>query len=96
MAVGNALIGLWLFGLNYSALHSSPWSRELALYGMVAGAIMVLGLAALPGIFARIDAWEAAPWYVNYIGQVSALGYLVMYPVWCILLGRNLLPRNAG
>lgn len=93
MAAGNALIGVWLLGLNYSALHSNAWSRELAIYGIVTSAVMLLGLAALPGIFARIDAWEAAPWYVNYIGQVSALGYLVLYPVWCILVGRILLAK---
>lgn len=92
MVAGNALIGLWLLELNYSALQGSSWSRELAIFGMITGAIMLLGLAAFPGIFNRIDAWDAAPWYVNYIGQVSALGYLVLYPVWCILLGRTLLP----
>ena len=91
MAVGNALIGVWLLGLNYSALHDNFWSRELAIYGIVTGAIMLLGLAAIPGIFTGTDAWETAPWYVNYIGQVSALGYLVLYPIWCILLGRMVL-----
>lgn len=93
MAVGNALIGMWLLGLNYSALQGNFWSRELAILGMVTGAVMLIGLAALPGIFARIDAWDAAPWYVNYIGQGGALGYLVLYPIWCILLGRVLLPK---
>ena len=93
MAVGNALIGVWLLGLSYSALQSNAWSHELTIYGIVTGAIMLLGLAALPGIFTRIDAWDAGPWYVNYIGQTSALGYLVLYPIWCLLVGRVLLGK---
>src|SRR5512139_1480119 len=44
MAVGNALIGLWLLGLNYSAQHGNLWSNGLAISGMVIGAIMMLGL----------------------------------------------------
>lgn len=93
MAAGNALIGVWLVGLNYSALQSNLWSRGLAIYGIVAGAVMLLGLAVIPGMVARMDAWDAAPWYVNYIGQMGALGYLVLYPLWCILFGRFLLAK---
>lgn len=88
MSAGNALIGLWLLGLNYSAGQSSSWPHGLVIFGIIIGFIMVLGLAAIPGIINRIDAWENAPWYVNYIGQVGALGWLVFYPIWCILLGR--------
>jgi len=91
MAAGNALIGVWLLGLNYSAQHSRIWPQSLIVFGLVVAGIMMLGLAATPGIFSRIDAWDAAPWYVNYVGQAGALGYLVVYPVWCILLGRFLL-----
>lgn len=35
MAVGNALIGLWLLGLNYTAQHSHLWSNGLAISGMI-------------------------------------------------------------
>lgn len=87
MASGNALLGIWLLGLNYTAGHSNSWPHGLVIFGIIIGFIMVLGLAAIPGIFNRIDAWENAPWYVNYIGQVGALGWLVLYPIWCILLG---------
>lgn len=88
MAAGNALIGLWLLGLNSSARHGSFWSNGLAISGMVIGVILILGLAAVPGILRGLDAWETAPWYVNYVGFAGALGWLVLYPIWCLWLGR--------
>jgi hypothetical protein len=87
MAAGNALIGLWLFVLCCSLQQGDGWPRGLVLFGLVVGVVMALGLAAIPGIFRGIDSWDAAPWYIN-IGQVGGLGYLVLYPTWCVLLGR--------
>ncbi len=80
MAVGNALIGLWLLGLNYSVQHSNPWPHGVVVFGIAIGIIMVLGLAAIPGIFRGIDSMEAAPWYINYIGQAGGLGSLFFTP----------------
>ena len=91
MAAGNALIGLWLLGLNYSAQYTDNWSHGLVIFGIVVGVIMALGLAAIPGMLRGIDEWNSAPWYVNYVGQTGALGWLVLYPVWCIWLGRSVL-----
>ena len=96
MAVGNALIGLWLLGLNYSAQRGDFWTNGLTIFGIVVAVIMLLGLAAIPGIFNRIDAWESAPWYVNYVGLAGSLGWLVLYPIWCIGLGRALLLQSGG
>jgi hypothetical protein len=59
--------------------------------GLISGIIMALGLLTIPAIIHRFDAWELGPWYVNYVGQLGSLGYLLLYPVWCILVGRNLL-----
>jgi hypothetical protein len=90
MTAGNALIGLWLLALGYSARHSGSWPGGLVLAGLVVGAIMAVGLVAVPGILRGIDAQDLAPWFVN-AGYVGGLGWLLLYPIWCIWLGRTLL-----
>lgn len=91
MAAGNGLIGLWLIALTGTARAGSMWPHSLVIFGLVIGAIMALGLSALPGIFHAIHSWESAPWFINYIGQAGALGWLLLYPIWCLWLGRILL-----
>jgi len=55
---------------------------------------MALGLAAIPGFFSDVDGWGTSPWYIKYVGlSASSLGWLVLYPVWCIWLGLTLLFR---
>jgi hypothetical protein len=89
---GFAAIGLWLVGQNLMARQANAWSQGLAVAGIVVGAIAVLGLLAIPGFFTSADSWETAPWYVSYVGMAaSSLGWLVLYPVWCLWLGRVLL-----
>lgn len=95
-SAGYALIGLWLSILNYSVRHVHPWPQRLVKLGLISGLVMALGLLTIPAIINRIDAWEAGPWYVNYVGQLGSLGYLLLYPVWCILVGRNLLLRQKS
>jgi hypothetical protein len=90
MTAGNALIGLWLLALNYSARLSHAWPGGLAVFGLTAGAIMAVGLLAVPGMLRGIDAQGAAPWFVS-AGYVGALGWLILYPIWCIALGRTML-----
>ncbi len=90
MMAGNALIGLWLLTMSWFARGASAWPNGLAILGIVAGAIMVVGLLTVPDFVRGIDAWDSAPWVVN-IGQVSALGWIVVYPAWCIGLGRFML-----
>ena len=51
---------------------------------------MALGLLTLPGILRGIDSLAATPWYVN-VGQVSGLGWLLLFPIWDIWIGRVLL-----
>jgi hypothetical protein len=92
MTAGNALIGLWLLALSYSARLSHPWPGGLVVFGLVVGAILAVGLVAVPGIWRGIDAQDAAPWFVN-AGFVGGLGWMILYPIWCIWLGRTLLLR---
>jgi len=88
MAAGNALIGLWLLGLNYSAQRGNFWPHSLVILGLITGVIMIIGLVVVPGIFKGIDSQAAASWVINYVGQASGVGWLMLYPIWCILLGR--------
>ena len=100
---GNAWIGVWLLILCFSAQPGAvpvlepgitTWPRGLVLLGIVAGAIMALGLLTLPGILRGIDAFAVIPWYVN-VGQASGLGWLLLFPIWAIWLGRVLLSAAA-
>lgn len=90
-SAGYALIGLWLSALNYRVRQINPWPHRLVNWGLMVGIIMALGLLSIPGIVKRIDAWELGPWYINYVGLVGSVGYLLLYPIWCILVGRNFL-----
>ena len=91
MAAGNGLIGLWLLGLNYSALQSSPWPHGLVIFGLISGAILLLGLVTIPGIFRGLDIKEYVITPVNAIWWTSALGWLALFPIWCVWVGRTLL-----
>ena len=91
MAAGNAMIGLWLLGLNYSALQDNSLHQSLVVFGLITGVILALGLVTIPGIFRGIDSQEYELTTFNYIWWASSLGYLALYPTWCILLGRILL-----
>lgn len=98
-SVGYALIGVWLFGLNYAALHSGLWPRRLAQLGLLVAIGMLVGFLAAPGIVGRIDDPAAAPWFVN-LGLLSGVGWLLLYPWWCLWLGRwsltNLAVQASG
>ena len=93
MAAGNALIGLWLVAFSYAALQSNFIPRSLSILGVIAGAILALGLVTIPGIFRGIDTKEYELTAFNLIWWTSSIGYLAVYPVWCILQGRILATR---
>ena len=65
MSAGFGAIGLAVAGLTYGARQANAWPRTLVTSGMIIGAIMALGLAAIPGILGGTDAGGSAPWYVN-------------------------------
>jgi hypothetical protein len=90
-SAGYALIGFWLLALISSVRRIDPWPHRLVNWGLISGVIMALGLLTIPGIINRIDAWEMGPWYINYVGQLGSIGYLLLYPLWCILVGRSFL-----
>ncbi len=88
-AVGSALIGLWVLAINGMQPSVGELSSQLRKLGLVAGAVMLTGLLALPGVVSGVDDASAASWIVS-AGLVSWLGTYVLYPVWCWLLGRRL------
>jgi hypothetical protein len=91
MAAGNGMIGIWLLALNYSALRGNLFPQGLAIFGLISGVILALGLVTIPGIFRGVDTQEYKITVFNAIWWTSSLGYLALYPIWCILAGRILL-----
>ncbi len=92
MEFGYAWIGVWVVVFCVAAPASAGWPRGLTTLGLAAGGLMVLGALTLPGLLRGLDAWEALPWYVN-VGQAGGLGWLLLYPLWCLWLGRVLAVR---
>lgn len=88
--VGNALIGLWLVTFCCLTISSDVFPRSLAIFGIIAGAIMAIGLVGIPGMIAKIDSMESLPWYL-YIAFFGWLGTYVLFPIWTFWLGRYLL-----
>jgi hypothetical protein len=88
MSAGYALVGLWLMALSYSALRADALPHGLSILGVIAGAMMALGLVAIPGIVRGVDTKEYQLTVVNAILGTSWMGYFAVFPVWCVLQGR--------
>lgn len=88
--IGYALIGFWLATFCYAFLQMETLPHNLVIFGVVAGVFMAIGLLGIPGIFAGIDSMESMPWYL-YVAFFGWLGTYILYPIWTIWLGRNLL-----
>jgi hypothetical protein len=89
-SLGNALIGLWLVVFCFSMQRSDRLPHSLILFGFVVGAFMAFGLFGIPGIWTRIDSMAFMPWYLS-VASIGWLGTYVLYPIWTVWLGRNLL-----
>lgn len=85
-SVGFAGIGTWLVVLNKGDALAAVTPRRLRILGIVAGALMALGIAAGPGIVLGLDDMASAPAWV-WIGLFGWLGIFVAYPAWAIWLG---------
>ena len=90
--VGNALLGLWLVAFSSSMRWSNLLPRSLSTFGSVVGAIMVIGIIAIPGILMGIDSTDSTPGYMN-LAYLGYIGTYFFYPAWAIWLGRILLSR---
>jgi hypothetical protein len=90
--IGFALIGMWLMAFCYSMRGAGDLPHNLVVFGLVAGAILAVGLLDVLGVIARIDSMDSLPPYL-YVAFLGWLGIYVLFPIWTIWLGRILLPR---
>lgn len=87
VAAGYALIGLWLVLLNYWAGPAHIFPNRAVNMGLFAGAVMALGATAIPGVLMRSEDESTAPWMSRYVGRAGNLGWLLLFPIWCLWLG---------
>ncbi len=88
-SLGYAFLGLWVWRVNSAVRAGLAWPRRLVQFGRLTGALMALGFLALPGIVRGVDSAETAPWWAH-AGFVGGLGWFLLYPIWCLWLGRAL------
>ena len=86
-AAGFGLIGAWLLHANASAL-GAALPRLQSRVGVVAGAVMLVGVVAISGVVTGVDSVAAEPWWITLSGA-SWLGTLLLYPAWCLLFLRR-------
>ena len=88
--IGLGLIGVWLASLAWSPM-ADQWSSGLRLLAQVAAIAMVIGgVAAVPGALMGIDAFEDVPPWL-WLFSLGWLGTYVLYPLWSIWYGRQLI-----
>lgn len=92
VALGYSLLGLWLLILNLSARDAFIFPHRAVNMGLFAGAVMSLGLGAIPGVLGRSSVEESASWISRVIGRAGYLGWQVLFPLWCIWLAVSRLP----
>ncbi len=69
------------------------WPRGPRTLGVVAGALMSVGVVLVPGILLRLDDAAAAPAWV-WVGFLGWLGTYVAYPAWALWLAAR--PEAIG
>jgi len=94
-SLGFAGIGAWLVVLNRSVDQVAAWPSALRALGVVAGALMSMGLLAVPGIALGLDDPQTAPAWA-WISSIAWLGIYVAYPAWAISMGRLEMRRSGA
>ena len=89
---GNGLIGIWLWALNRIARQQEVWPQPLTRLGSVASVFMMVGLLGLYGILLGLDRNDYPP--LLLMTGMSFLGIGILYPIWCLLLGRKILSNQ--
>ena len=91
---GNGLIGLWLYMLNRFASQQAAWPRNLTQLGLIASVLMMVGLLNVYGILLGWDGNDFSPLLLGT--GISYVGIGILYPIWCLWLGRWILSRQAN
>ena len=88
---GNGLIGTWLWVLNRKPRQKAEavMPPSLTRLGLIAGSFMMIGLLGLYGILLGLDGDDYSP--LIMVAGISFLGTGILYPIWCLLLGRWIL-----
>ena len=89
---GNGLIGTWVWTLNHIARRQAPavtWLHRLTAWGLIASLFMMVGLLGLYGILLGLDGSDYSP--LLMVTGISFLGIGILYPLWCLRLGRWIL-----
>ena len=90
---GNGLIGNWLWMLNRVAARQAALPLNLTRWGSTTGAFMMVGLLSLYGILLGLDGSDYSP--LLMVSGISYLGIAILYPIWCLWLGRWILSRRS-
>ena len=88
---GNGLIGTWLWVLNRKLRQQADAviPPSLTCLGLIAGSFMMIGWLGLYGILLGLDGDDYSP--LIMLAGTSFLGTGILYPIWCLLLGRWIL-----
>jgi hypothetical protein len=86
-SVGFGLIGGWLVLLHRSGAFADAVGSRGRRWASIAGWLMLAGLVAVLGVLMRVDSYEATPPWL-WIYGIGWLGTYVVYPAWCLLVGR--------
>jgi hypothetical protein len=87
-SVGFAMIGVWVITLNRRIRSDTgQWPGGLVKLGVLAGAVMAVGLVDAPGVVMGVDDTNTAPWWI-LAGLLGWLGTYLLFPIWSIWFGR--------
>jgi len=86
--VGFAGVGAWLFATSRAMAEAEAWPSGIVRLGTAAGAAMVVGVVALPGVAMRLDDMSTAPAW-SWLAFIGWLGSYVLFPLWAVRFSRR-------
>lgn len=85
--LGVAAVGAWLLLAHGASADTGVLVHRPSRLGRLAGAVMTVGVLALPGVLAGVDDQATAPWHALTSGA-AWFGLYLLYPAWCAWLAR--------